>query len=360
MKSDLHHIRLVAGIEIRPPSRAAGFILEHEQTARLSEPVADDLAACIPEATSAHLCMAGLLLEPGQILSPSRSPWNAMIEVGRLDQRHAPGVTAIGTHQANPARDSLAPISEQPSGLFVCLPLILTTPAMNAESLESRLEQTLFDEGGLKPPSLGTLFDLTGLEPVHGQLMTLVDLMALTKMQIAAAGLDAFWAPLEHALLESRKPFEDRMPADLNLDWDIDAQKFAIQFLTYDQSGLEAEDYALWLRAFRQTTALLDAHWVAWSCHSAESESIIHPDGQWLEEPVDGSFGDASSVWTQQVEGPGLVAYSAVEQGQLTHYYPLKTEAVATLNQRFKARGLPLQSRPLMLVQKSRLTLPEQ
>ena len=338
MSASLHHIRLVAGIEIRPPATSARFLLEHEQARRLSEPVADDLAACVAQATEAHLCLLGALLEPGQVLSPDQAPWNAMIEIGRLDQSLEPGITIIGSHQGQPARAQLAPLNTTPGGLFVCLPLLLSVEHNRSEALGTLLEQTLFDQGGLKPPSLGTLYELTGLEPVHGQFMTLTDLMALTKMQLAAAGLDAFWAPVEHALLQPDRPFDAELPAGLDAAWSPSKKNFEIEFQTFDQAGLSSDDYALWLRAFRQSTALLDTHWINWRCISRSAECEIEPQGRWLVETTQASDQDDSHVWVQQRPGPGLVAYTTIEENQLRHYYPLNGAAIVELEQHFIAQ----------------------
>ncbi|MEM7054278.1 MAG: hypothetical protein AAF446_06980 [Pseudomonadota bacterium] len=353
----LHHIRLVAGIEIRPPVESARFMLEHDQARRLSEPVADDLAACVPQATQAHLCIVGSLFEPGQILSPNRAPWNAMIEVGRLSQTFEPGVTAIGCHQGKAARDELAPFNRQPDGLFLCLPLLLGLDHSHASELETELEKTLFDQGGLKPPSLGTLHELTGLEPVHGQLMTLIDLMALTKMQLAAAGLDAFWAPVEHALLQPEQPFNGGLPAELNLQWSTDQQRFEIEFLTFDQMQSNAQDYALWLRAFRQTTALLDTHWIDWHCSNRTCP--IEAQHRWLSETGAASQGDPSRVWIQQLDGPGLVAYTTIDQGRLRHFYPLTGKSVRALQQHFLEQGKTLLRSNRFHERNGRLMAPE-
>ena len=338
MSGALHHIRLVAGIEIRPPTKSARFMLEHDQARRLSEPIADDLAACVAQATSAHLCLVGALLEPGQVLSPVQAPWTAMIEIGRLDQNAEPGITIIGSHQGQPARAQLAPLNTPPGGLFVCLPLLLSLDRNHSEALETLLEQTLFDQGGLKPPSLGTLHELTGLEPVHGQFMTLTDLMALTKMQLAAAGLDAFWAPVEHALLQPDRPFDIELPAGLHASWNAQYKRFEIEFLTFDQAGLIDDDYALWLRAFRQTTALLDTHWIEWQCTTRNPNCRIEPQGRWLIETAAVSEQEDAGVWTQQLKGPGLVAYTTVDNTRLKHYYPLNGAAITDLEQHFIAQ----------------------
>ena len=263
-----------------------------------------------------------------------------MIEVGRLTQAFEPGVTAIGTHQGKSARDELVPFHTQASGLFLCLPLLLSLDGDAAIALETELEQTLFDQGGLKPPSLGTLYELTGLEPVHGQLMTLTDLMALTKMQLAGAGLDAFWAPVEHALLQAEQPFDSELPAGLNARWNADQQHFEIEFLTFDQMQSSTEDYALWLRAFRQTTALLDTHWIDWQC--VNTHWPIGAQGRWLTESGEASQAESGQVWTQQLDGVGLVAYSMVEQGRLQHVYPLTGNAIPALQQQFIQQGKTL------------------
>ena len=227
MNDASNHIRLVAGFEIRPPTGDCRYVLERDESRRLGGLVAEDLSRCVPEVTSGHLVTGPALLEPGQIISPNHAPWQAMARVAGLDADSGPvreaGITSIGANVGQLAHAPLMPYWSPPRGLFICLPVLLAAGAAELDQLRSKLEQTLFETGGLRPPAMGTLAEITGLDPVHGQLMTRADLMALLKVQLAGAGLDPFWPPVEHALLEPRRDARLALPGGLAADWNVAA-----------------------------------------------------------------------------------------------------------------------------------------
>ena len=197
-----HHIRLVAGIELRPPGPGARFEFTRDESERLGALAAEDLARVVPDVTAGHLVTGAALLEPGQTVNPETAPWQAMARLADLGQGLDPGVTSLGVHRGQPPSDTLVPYRSPPQGLFLCLPLLLAMTPARADQARSKLEATLFESGGLHPPFMAALADIPGLEPVHGQLMTNADLTALLKVQLAGAGLDPFWPPVEHAMEE--------------------------------------------------------------------------------------------------------------------------------------------------------------
>ncbi|MFU8877875.1 MAG: hypothetical protein ACNA7E_07010, partial [Wenzhouxiangellaceae bacterium] len=291
MATDAHHIRLVAGIEIRPPTRAARFVLERESSERLAGYVAEDLAACVASVTDGRLMVGPALLEPGQVLSPAHGAWRTLIDLAARESGVVPGVIAIGAANGRVSHPSLAPrraADGSPDGsLFVCLPLLLSLASEQAGSIETELEQKLFDQGGLRPPALATLAECTGLQPVHGQLLTRVDLMALLKMQLAGAHLEPFWPPVEHAVLDSNARTELDLPAGLKAEWLPEECCWQFDFEPVPESPAVPEDYALWLRAFRQTTALLDSFLIDWQARPVAASLQADPGGHWLvQQPV--------------------------------------------------------------------------
>ncbi|PKL95906.1 MAG: hypothetical protein CVV18_03725, partial [Gammaproteobacteria bacterium HGW-Gammaproteobacteria-8] len=264
MNQDAHLIRLVAGIEVRPPAQDVRFSLEREAAARIGAHIAEDLVACVEAVTDGHLACGPALLEPGQILAPERrAPWRALASTARLDRPLAPGVTSIGTHRQQLPDPLLGPDPAAPSGQFLCLPLLLQAQHDSA-GLRTALERQLFDSGGLRPPALGELAAATGLEPVHGQLMTLIDLMALVKMQLAGAGLDPFWPAIEHALLLPRQAAAIELPGGIRARWQPEAEVLVISLAVDEQGQVATANPRLWWRAFRQQTALLDQHRIEW------------------------------------------------------------------------------------------------
>ena len=329
MSRSIHHIRLLAGLEIRPPAASVRRTLDRNAAGELADCLADDLAVHIDEVTGARLVMAGSLLEPGELLRPGFPAWTALEELSRAGSEFRPEKLAIGSHRGRMPRPALQAPETPPAGLFVCVPMLLAAPAELGHRLESLAEQHLFERAGLRPPALSAIHQSTGFEPVHGQLMTATDLLALVRMQLAGAGLDPFWPPVEHALLapESASGFD--LPAGLEARWEPDPARLYIGFVTFDQAGREPADYALWLRAFRQLTALLDEHRVCWEVQS-RGAAAVDRQGGWISEAA-GTGAGADRLVRQHHPGVGLVAFSCLVDGQLNHYYPLQARAVAEL-----------------------------
>lgn len=339
MNDSSHHIRLVAGFEIRPPDRNCRFVLERDEAERLGGLIAEDLAHCVPETTAGHLVTGPALLEPGQVISPGHAPWDAMVHVAGLAADPEPGITSIGARQGRLAHAPLMPWWTPPRGLFVCLPVVLAADPGRLPALRSKLEQTLFETGGLRPPAMATLAEITGLDPVHGQLMTRADLMALIKVQLAGAGLDPFWPPVEHALLEPHKSVRLGLPAGLVADWNVEAAGWELQFEPQHASARSNDEFALWLRAMRQTIALLESHLVRWRAASPVDGVEIDDQNRWARcdlGPAEPS--DTGSI----IQHPevGLVAYSAVIGGRYSVFYPLDPDALDELEAVMQAAGV--------------------
>jgi hypothetical protein len=269
-------------------------------------------------------------MEPAQLLHPERAPWAAMSNVAGLGAEPKPGVTSIGTHLGRAPSQSLTPHRDPPQGLFLGLPLLLAVPAAEADDIRRRLEAELFERGGLRPPAMGTLAEITALDPVHGQLMTRTDLMALLKVQLAGAGLDPFWPPVEHALMAPETPARLELPAGLTAEWDPDRRRWRMEFIPVHDSGVSDADYALWLRSFRQTAAMLEAHLIDWSL--AEGSGELEGQGRWIAWPLDPERTTRAARVVRR-DAVGVVGYSAVSAKRRTVYYPLREDAVRALGE---------------------------
>lgn len=340
MKQASHLIRLVAGIEVRPPSADARFVIEREAAERIGGHIAEDLAACVEAVTAGHLATGPALLEPGQVLAPERrSPWSKLAELARLDRPQSPGVTTLGAHRGRLPDPVLGPDPLPPSGQFLCLPLLLRLED-DVDAVTAALERELFDIGGLRPPALGELMQTTGLEPVHGQLMTLTDLMALVKMQLAGAGLDPFWPPVEHMLLESDRACAFELPAGIQARWQPDASALVF-VLDFDADGrIAAPSEMLRWRAFRQQTAVLDQHRTDWRVESTTPRAVVDPAMRWIEVDAGPTTVSASApVELEQDRELGLLGFRMVRDGRLLRCYPLRAEGIAALHQRLGDAG---------------------
>lgn len=347
MNEASNHIRLVAGFEIRPPSGDCRFVFERDESERLGALIAEDLSRCVPEVTRGHLVTGPALLEPGQIISPAHAPWQTMARVAGLadpDASTGAGVTSLGAHRGqlgheNPAHATLMPYWSPPRGLFLCLPIILATRGGERTMLESKLEKTLFETGGLHPPAMGTLAELSGLDPVHGQLMTRADLMALVKVQLAGAGLDPFWPPVEHALLEPRQPARLELPGGLMAKWNVSAGGWELEFMPIHSSGLKADDYALWLRSLRQTIALLESHLVPWRATSLDDGVEMDAHSRWACCDL-GASERTGRGWTVEHGDVGVIAFAAAVGGRYRAWYPLEPDALDDIQQTLRGSGV--------------------
>jgi hypothetical protein len=166
--------------------------------------------------------------------------------------------------------------------------------------------------------------------------MTRTDLMALLKVQLAGAGLDPFWPPVEHALLAPETPSQLELPASVSADWDPTTRRWSLEFTPFHEAGCDGDAYALWLRSFRQTTAMLDAHLVDWRVRAGETGRT--EPGSWLAWPL---AADRASrrVWEIRRDPVGLVGYSAVMDGCRHAFYPLSANAAGQLADRLRESG---------------------
>ena len=323
-------IRLVVGIEVRPRQAKVRFVLDREQATRIGGHLADDLAGCVEAVTGGHLAIGPALLEPGQVLAPElRSPWQALARAARLDRPQAPGITSIGTHDGQLPDRMLGADPTPPAGQFLCLPLLLQVGPDRDEILAA-LERKLFDGGALKPPAMGELAAATGLDPIHGQLMTLTDLMALLKMQLAGAGLDPFWPPIEHVLLLPEQATKIELPGDIQARWNPERQMLTISLAINDNGDVAVDVPRLWWRAFRQQTALLDQHRIDWQVEATTPGLHIDPTMRWAR--VDrGVSDDADEVVPERDPELGLLSFHSNRGRRRYRYYPLRSEGIAEL-----------------------------
>jgi len=338
MNDTPNHIRLIAGFEIRPPAAEARFVFERHEAERLGDLVAADLAGCVPEVERGRLITGPALLEPGQIISPEHAPWQSMLRVAGATTE--PGITSIGAHAGRLAHAPLVPYWTPPRGLFICLPIVLSVPdTATFELLNARLEQALFETGGLQPPAMGTLAQISGLDPVHGQLMTRADLLALIKVQLSSAGLDPFWPPVEHAVLEPQQPATLQLPGGLVADWNIEAAGWELDFVPFDTADCDGPGYALWLRALRQTTAVLESHLVRWRAVSSLDKVEIEPRGRWACCDL-GSAAPSDRASIVQHPDVGVVAYTGAIGARRKAFYPLDPDALDELEVELRASGI--------------------
>ncbi len=341
-----HHIRLIAGFEIEPgqPGRR---LIEREAGERLAAALAEDLARVVPEASDAMLVLGASLFEPAELIRPGLAAFGALEDLARpvtRDHGTRGQLLSIGASGGRMPDARLRPPDQPPAGHFLALPLLLIADQTAAAALTPKLESELFERGGIDPPARAMLAEVAGFDSVHGQLLTLADLIALQQVQLDTAGLGGFWPVIEQAVLSAETDSSFELPGGLTARYRATERDVGIDFLSFDQHARGPADYALWTRAFRSLAALLDAHGIAWQTrvkppltHDTEQDCLIETIG-----PIDWVEG----VTEQVDDDSGLVAWSVVEDHRLYHIYPLSSTAMRRVRADLAARSLPLQRSP--------------
>ncbi len=338
MKTNFHDIRLLAGFEVAPDSVTERSI-EREQAAQLAAALAEDLARAVPGVDQTVLVAAGSLLEPAEMLRPGLPVWSAMADLAApvvREQGIASRILAVGAHRGRLPDRRLSAPRQAPQGRFVGIPLLLAVDEPSAPVLEQRLESELFDQGSIAPPARALLEQFSGAESVHGQLLTVNDLLALQHVQMDAAGLSGFWPVVEQVLLAPDQDADFALPAGLSAGWVAADQLLAVSFVIFDRFDRAPEQYPLWQRAFRTLTGLADAHGLNWRVR-CDADLSLDPQEQALIQEAGATQSDDGL--TEHVDpAVGLIAWTISENGRLRHVYPLTQAAVATLGAELKAK----------------------
>jgi hypothetical protein len=333
VSESLHHIRLLAGFEVRPESGRAR-ILDKAASERLAAALAQDLARVVESARAAMLIVGGSLLEPTELLRPGFVVWQALADLARpviRDHGTSGQVLAIGGHGGRLPDARLSPAGPKAAGHFLAIPLLLICEAEDGPQLEAELERELFERGAVQPPARAILAESTGVDSVHGQLLTLNDQLALQHVQMDTAGLGGFWPVVQQALLDPDSPTDFDLPGAVQARWSDSDRQVDIEFLSFDQFGSGPDDYALWVRAWRSLTLLLDSHAIAWQAcsdldHDEEHDCLVEDAG-----PTD----QADGLTIQVHPDCGLIAWTRVRSSQQHNIYPLSARGFSALRQHF-------------------------
>lgn len=340
MSEAVHHIRLLVGLEtqlVEPMSRT----LDRSQAESLGEHLATDLHRVVPQVENALLVLGASLLEPFEVMQPDFPAWQALESLAEPTLRErgfAPGVLAIGAHAGRMPHADLQPPKRPPQGQFVTLPMLLICPADEGEALKQVLEDRLFEQGSIDPPARACLSEAAGVDSVHGQLLTLADLIALQNVQLDAAGLGGFWPVVEEVLTRPDSERRHDLPGGCQARWSPQSGRVEIPFVSFDQFDGDIDDYALWLRAFRTLATLLDTHGIDWHAEP-ETPVVFDPDTSTMIDSA-GRCKAAEGITAHHHPDIGLLAWTVVEDGRLMHLYPLRPESADRVMRDLATRGL--------------------
>lgn len=331
MNQTLHHIPLLAAVEIEPAPTTAR-LFDRQRAQSLAGHLAADLARLLPGIEHTRLVVGGALFEPPELLRPGFPAWRALAVLTDSERFRgfAPEVVAFGAHAGRMPHENLQPPDSPPLGRMLALPLLLTDP--DGPERERVLESELFERGSIDPPARSVISAASGSAIMHAQLLTRTDLLALHQVQLDSAGFGGFWPVVEHALIDPDQPRRFELPAGLEADWCPSDAAMSVHFVSLDQFGGGTGDYALWLRSLRSTTALLDSHGIDWHT-TAEDPVTYDPESRSMIEPA-GPTGDRDGLTVHHHPDLGLVAWTLIEDGRIMHRYPLDAESArANLHQ---------------------------
>ncbi len=340
MSQPLHHTRLLLGLEIRGPETISQRMLPRARAEALGHAVAADLARVVPDATASLLSLAATLLDLTDLLRPGLPAHRAleqMAEAAMNQQGFEPRILSIGAGGGRMPDAALMPRSQRPQGQFLLMPLLLSAPPQVGQKLETLCEQKLFEHGGLGPPALEILGQETGLEAVHGQLLTLFDLLAMQRVQLEGAGLDAPARLLEAVVTGPENPAEETTAEGLHMRWDPEEAAVELEFIEPSawaaRHGQGLRHYEFWLKAARQVPALLAAHGLASRWQHPEARKRSHGQAHWLEiedpEPARGP-----GLTRHAYPELGAVAFTLSDGRRQTHYHPLDRAGLEYLDER--------------------------
>jgi hypothetical protein len=340
MSEALHHIRLLAGLEIQAgesPRRS----LDRGDAERLAEHLAADLHRQVAEVQDGLLVLGASLLEPFELLQPGFPAWSALESLAEPTIRQngfSPGILAIGAHAGRMPHAELQPPGRPAQGQFVTIPMVLICPAEGADAVKQALEDRLFEQGSIDPPARALLAESAGIDSVHGQLLTLADLVALQNVQLDAAGLGGFWPVVEQVLTDPDTAQTHELPGGLGARWLPEAGRIEVEFTSFDQFEGDIDDYALWLRAFRTLATLLDTHAIEWRANPVEPV-VFDPDNSTMID-YGGRWEHGDGITAHHHPDIGLLAWTVVEDGRMMHLYPLRAASADRVMRDLAARGL--------------------
>lgn len=299
-------------------------MLSREQSEQLAAALADDLARTVPGVDQAMLVVAGSLFEPTELLRPGFPAWSALSDLAG-PMAHEQGLEArllaIGSHEGRLPDRRLTPPATPVQGQFVAIAILLVTDPDNGPALEAALERELFERGSIAPPARALLHQALGLDTIHGQLLTANDLLALQHMQMDAAGLGGFWPAIEHAVLSTDEAAEFELAAGLRARWMAGDRTLTIEFHPFDHFPGTQAAYLLWLRALRTLTVLAEAHGLAWQ-PTVPGDCEVDATGRLVRHRA-GPCRQVDGLTEHLDPEAGLIAWTSVNDGQLSHLYPL-------------------------------------
>lgn len=337
--SDLLHSPAVLALEFDPSQRPSRLVLTRDEAAELAGHVAADLARLLPGAADVSLVVGGALYDPAQVLRPD---WPLFAELAELARRGAPAdappqVLAFGAADGAMPTPVLEPDAALAGGAMLLVPWMLSGAPERVQPLGQRMEQEFVARGEAGQRTSDFVMRTLGTHLEHARYLTRHDLCAMMCIQLEHAGLSAFWALLEAALLAPERVEQALSSRGRAWHWRDGVASTGVPSYTawHAEYGAalpaaeRAHAYAGWLFELRQFTAMFTAHRLPLVFHDSDGE---HAWPLQALRPADPALGPAV-LFAHEARGLGVVAVTAAQASGdgwhvLAHAWPLEAGAL--------------------------------
>ena len=317
------------------PDAARPAVLDAPRAEQMLAHLAADLKALLPGLSRCSLIAAGALYDQTQVLRPGYPLFTALEATATgQPRRFQPGLVSIGAGGGRMPTPDLQPFEKIPLGMLQLLPIVVHGPASLVAELGQVMEYRFLEEGQLSAHSVTWLGPAFGVTINHARLMTLTDLSALLRLQLEHFGFLPLWDLLDAALAGRAEALTVTTSAGQPYHW----REAAVHtdFQTFDHWANEgggadlpagrlalADAYGDFTREMRQYLTTLQAHGLEVHVHLPGGEDRL--DGSFLREAGETAPEARAAVVTEHhLGGLGTVAITAVYEGRIENYYPLR------------------------------------
>jgi hypothetical protein len=354
----VRHQHILVGIETDPTryhgenaSRPA--LLDRGAAEQVLAHIAADLTVMFPDINQCTMSMAGALFDQTQVLRPELPVYRALESLqqsGNPGEDFQPRLLSIGASDGQMPMQELQPFEDIPLGLLQILPILITGPAEQVDSLTADMEHRFLEQGQLSAHSAKALESQFQISVNHARFMTFTDLNALLHLQLQHYGFLPLWKLLDAAINLPGETLEVGTPDGLKFKWQDGAvHSFFESFDWWASYGCGVEEpadeqqlqagYADWTREYRRYLTMLTAHGVRVCQHLPGLEDAELKDSFLLEESTMMPAKSVAQVTEHSVNDLGTVAVTVVSGKRQMNFYPLQASGLNDLHQFIREQG---------------------